>query len=352
MIFGGAYGTGREIAEFVSRHGPWGGMLSLAVICAGFGTVLALSFELARVFRLYDYRNFLKRLIGSAWWLYELLFLVALLLVLAVNSFAAGSIIESQFGIPQLLGIGILFVAVVLLNFFGRKLLEGSMSFWMIALTAVLVVFCAMTLTLDGDAIGEAFAGSSMTGNWMVSGLQYTLYNVAVVPVLLYCARGIESRSEAIVGGFVAGAMGAFPALVFHFTFMAGYPRVLDEALPTYWMIGQLGVPWLMGAYVVVLFGMIIQTMAGLLHGLNERMDAWFMEQRGRLCGRRAHGIIAAAVLIVSLLLSRFGITDLVAKGYGNLAWGYLLVFVLPLLTIGAYRLAKAYSVAPGVRPT
>lgn len=347
VIFGGAYGTGREIAEFVTRHGPWGGLLSLAVIGIAFGAVLALSFELARVFRLYDYRNFLMGLIGGAWWLYEVLFLIALLLVLAVNGSAAGNILESQLGIPQLAGIAVLFLAVVLLNFFGRQLLEKSMSFWMIALSAVLLVFCGLTLLHRGDLVAQAFAQSPATGSWMVSGLQYAFYNVAVVPVLLFCARGIETRGEAVAGGLLAGAMGAFPALIFHITFMAGYPEVLVEALPTYWMIGQLAMPWLMLAYVIVLFGMIIQTLAGLLHGLNERVDAWFQERRGRICSRRTHAAIAAGILLLSLLLSRIGITALVAEGYGNLAWGYLLVFILPLFTIGVYRLAKASARVP-----
>ena len=32
VVFGGSYGTGREVMEFVSRHGPVGGLLSLAAV--------------------------------------------------------------------------------------------------------------------------------------------------------------------------------------------------------------------------------------------------------------------------------------------------------------------------------
>jgi len=35
-------------------------------------------------------------------------------------------------------------------------------------------------------------------------------------------------------------------------------------------------------------------------------------------------------------------ITSLIAKGYGTMSYGFLLVYVLPLLTIGAYRIFKA----------
>ena len=68
VIFGGAYGTGREIVEFVTRYGAMGGLGALVVIALCFGITLALSFELARLFGRYDYRSFFMILIGRAWW--------------------------------------------------------------------------------------------------------------------------------------------------------------------------------------------------------------------------------------------------------------------------------------------
>jgi uncharacterized membrane protein YkvI len=116
-------------------------------------------------------------------------------------------------------------------------------------------------------------------------------------------------------------------------------PASLAERLPTYFMIGKLASPWLMAAYIVVLFAMIIQTCAGLLQGVIERLDAWLLERRGRKGGRLAHSILSGAVLLVSLLLASFGITALVAKGYGNMAWGYLVIYMIPLLTVGIFRI-------------
>jgi len=54
------------------------------------------------------------------------------------------------------------------------------------------------------------------------------------------------------------------------------------------------------------------------------------------------HASVATATLLVGLLLANFGITALVAKGYGNIAWGHLIVYVIPLFTIGLYKILKA----------
>lgn len=339
VIFGGAYGTGREIAEFVSRHGPGGGLLALLIIMFGFGLILAISFELARVARVYDYRGFMKVLVGRGWVAFECLFLAGLLLVLAVNGSAAGTILHDQFSVPALLGSGLLFAIVVVLSFLGREFLTKSMAFWMTALTIILVILFVESINQRGAHISQVFAAELTTGNWFTSGLQYTLYNAAVIPILLYCARDIDTRAKAIGAGFFAGAMGAFPALVFHMLFMSAYPEVLNQEIPTYWMIDKLEVSWLMIAYILVLFGMIIQTVAGLLHGLIERVDVWYDELRQKPLDRWVHALITAFVLLLGLLLSKLGIIALVAQGYGNLAWGYLVIYVIPLLTVGLYRI-------------
>lgn len=335
VIFGGAYGTGREIAEFVSRHGPVGGLLGLGVIFAGFTIILFLSFEIARRFQVYDYRNFFKRLVGPAWFSFEILFLIAVLLVLAVNGSAAGTILQEQFHINASVGVGLLFITVVLLNYFGREFVEQSMSVCMLALTAVLIVFCVVTVTQRSDQLSAAFTHGGGAGGWAVSGLQYTLYNAAVIPVLLFCARDLSCARDSAISATVAGIAGAFPALIFHFTFMSNYPAVLDEALPVYALLKDVAGPLLFLTYIIVLFAMMIQTVAGLLQGLIERLDGWAMEIRNTPLSSRNHALIAAGVLVASLLISRFGITAIIAKGYGTLAWGYLLVFVIPLVTIG-----------------
>ena len=61
--------------------------------------------------------------------------------------------------------------------------------------------------------------------------------------------------------------------------------------------------------------------------------------ERGRKGDPITHAIVAGGALLISLFLASFGITALVAKGYGTLAWGYLIVYFIPLLTIGVYKI-------------
>ena len=53
---------------------------------------------------------------------------------------------------------------------------------------------------------------------------------------------------------------------------------------------------------------------------------------------RWAHASFAFVALLAAVAFGQLGIIALVAKGYGTIAWGFLLVFVLPMMTVGVYR--------------
>jgi uncharacterized membrane protein YkvI len=334
VIFGGAYGTGREIAEFVSAYGPLGGILSLLVVAAIFIVTLTLCFELARMFKTYEYRSFLASLVGPGWVVYEILLVLSIPLVLAVNGSAVATIMEDQLRLPATLGVIITFGVVTLISFRGRKAVEGSMLFIAAGLVAVLSMTIAAAMATGADSIRATLSTAQVVAGWPVAALKYSLYNVAIIPVILYCARDIRSTGESICSGVIAGIAGVFPAAVFHVAFMAAYPEILREPLPVYTVLKSLASPIFFWTYIVVLTLMIIATVLGLLHGFNERLDAWNMERTGKPIAPTARALAAIAVMMLSLLLAQFGITALIAEGYGTLAWAYLLVFVAPLLLL------------------
>ncbi len=48
---------------------------------------------------------------------------------------------------------------------------------------------------------------------------------------------------------------------------------------------------------------------------------------------------MAGAIVALAGILSQVGIIDLIAKGYGTLAWGFMILYIIPLLTVGIWRL-------------
>ena len=90
IVIGGGYGTGRELVEFFLTEGPAGGYLGMLISTVIWGVILALSFELARAGRFFDYRTFLSSLLGRGWVAFEVLYVLQVILTVAVVGSASG----------------------------------------------------------------------------------------------------------------------------------------------------------------------------------------------------------------------------------------------------------------------
>ena len=75
-VIAGAYGSGKELEQFFLSHGPIGGLLGMTVTMVIFGVVLMAAYEFSRRFRLFDYRTFMRALLGPIWPVYEVLLIL------------------------------------------------------------------------------------------------------------------------------------------------------------------------------------------------------------------------------------------------------------------------------------
>ena len=82
VVFGGSYGSGQEVAQFVSSAGPDGGYVALAVVALIWGLLLGTSFELARRHRAFEYSGFMAVLLRRGAFIYEIAILLAMVLIL------------------------------------------------------------------------------------------------------------------------------------------------------------------------------------------------------------------------------------------------------------------------------
>ena len=114
VVIGGGYATGREIAEFFLPAGPWGGIAAMLVATAIWCVVCAVTFVFARRLRERDYRSFFRALLGRAWPVFEVAYLLFVVLILAVFGAAAGAIGSATFGAPPIVGTLILMVAIAI----------------------------------------------------------------------------------------------------------------------------------------------------------------------------------------------------------------------------------------------
>ncbi len=342
VLVGGGYGTGREIVEFFTQYGGGGGVLGLIVTVLCWWLVLAVTWEFARIFQLYDYRSFFKQLLGRWWVLFEILFILMFLLVLAVVASAAGEILQTRFGIPYAVGILAMLVLVGALTFFGRDIVTKSLALWTVFLYGMFIFYFAAAFLENGEAIGAQIAMWEVGSGWGVSGFQYAMYNLFIIPAILFSTRALETRKEVIGSAGAASFICAVPALMFHVSFLGDFENVLAQEIPVFFVITSLGIGALLVIYLIALFGTFIETGAGLIQGSIERVDGYLRETRRRTLAPIHRALLAVAGIGLSAGLATLGIIPLIARGYGTIAWGFFAVYVIPVLTIGVWQLRRA----------
>jgi uncharacterized membrane protein YkvI len=132
------------------------------------------------------------------------------------------------------------------------------------------------------------------------------------------------------------------PAVLFHISYTVGYPAVLDQPVPNYWMMSQYTTPLLLGIFLVALLGTLVETGAGLVQGLIERIEAVLKPGEGEALGHPARAAIAIVTLGLGGLLGSLGIVSLVAKGYSALSIGFAVVYIIPICTLGVFKILQA----------
>lgn len=340
-VIGGGYATGRELVEFFLPVGAWGGLLAMAVSMVVWSAVLMVSFELARRARSYEYRSFFKLLLGPGWFLFEIAYFLLMIIVLAVMGAAAGEITNSLFGLPKLMGSLGMIAATAFVLFYSNATIERFLALSVGYLYLVYVVFVIWSVVAFGDRIAVNFATVPVGEQWFKAGITYAGYNVATIPAVLFCIRHLTRRREAIIAGLLAGPLGMLPGVVFYIAMMGYYHEIGEVALPSAFLLAKLGAPWFAWAFQIAVLLTLVDTGVAMLHAINERMARAF-EERQQPMPRILRPALSGSIMVASVYAAAaIGLVGLIAQGYGLLTYAFIVLFILPVLTVGIWRISR-----------
>ncbi len=347
VLIGGGYATGREIVEFGARFGAlgWWGIVAIFI---GFSVISILTYELARTFKAYDYRNWVKQIIWKLWPLFDVLFIVMAVLVIAIVGSATGNIVKDILGWPYWVGVSLAIIVVGFLNFYGRKMIEGFKTIGTVLLYFGYVVFAGIVLSKNWGHVQQVFAtgdtsyvGSVSLGAVFWVGILYVAYNLVCLPATFFTLDRQTERKHTFWAGIITGLLATVPFALTYLSMMGFYPskEVLGAPVPWLVMLKESGGTGLIALFGIVIGWTLIETCTGLIHAITERIDVNLKEMGKTGLTAQQSVFISVGTLVAALILSKVGIIALVAKGYTFMAYGFLILFALPLLTIGIIRI-------------
>lgn len=347
VLMGGGFTTGREIVEFGAKYGALGWLGGIGIFL-GFTIMAILMFEFARKFKRYDYRSLLKELIGPFWFLFDIVYLLLAILIIAIMASATGEILHETLGFHYWAGVILIIIIVGILNFYGKGLIERFKTFGSLSLMIGYLIFAFLVISSTWEQALEVLRSgdtSYISGEISIfvvlwTGILYVGYNLAVYPAALFSIKRQTSRKDAVLAGLIAGILMTVPWFLTYISIMGHYPseEVLGATVP--WLVMMQDFP----LFFIVLFGIVvgwtlIETASGMIHAFVDRLEAQMEELANKKLSPTQKGSIAVGTLVLAVILAQVGIIDLISKGYTAMAYAMIVVFAVPLLTIGVYKI-------------
>ncbi len=348
LVIGGGYATGREVAEFFLPNGPWGGVYAILLATALFSGACILTFLFARAAAAFDYKSFFAALLGPGWVVWEVAYILFVILILAVYGAAAGAIGTAALGWPALAGTAALMAGIILFTTYGTHAVERLFEWAAYLLYGVYALFFVFAFSDFGGQIADGFAApqATVTQNWALNGATYFSYNILGAIVVLPVLHHLTSSRDAVIAGAICGPLAMLPALLFFVATVAFYPTIIDAELPSDFLLERMGRPWFQSLFQIMVFSALLQSGVSAVHAFNERIDAAWRRSRGVPLGSRARLLISLVLLGGCMFLAeRFGLVALIGSGYRFFAYVLLAVFVVPLCTVGVARILASRRV-------
>jgi uncharacterized membrane protein YkvI len=127
----------------------------------------------------------------------------------------------------------------------------------------------------------------------------------------------------------------------------AYYPEIGDEPLPSDFLLRRIGLVWFQMLFQLMIFSALLETGIGIVNAFNERVANSRGSER---LSRRGRLLIGGALVIGSgFAASAIGLVELIARGYGAFGYIMLMIFVLPLATIGLWRIVRRPAASPAI---
>lgn len=314
-VVGAGFATGQEVLQFFTAFGIggiWGALLATVLFALLGATILRLGQELQAGSHVEIVNRATGRVVGRLldWVITFFLFGGS-----AVMMAGAGAVFGEHFGLPPLLGSGLLAllaVGTVLLGLRGVVTSIAVVAPVLIGLVAIVSMSAIWRQGLGPAQLAWQDIASAPVRWWPVSAVLYVSYNLILsVGVLGPLGREVTDAGALRWGGRIGGIALGLAALLIHLALLAGTPLTATFEVPMLYL-ARLFPAWLGFLYTIVLWAEIYTTAVASLFGLAVRF-----REPGR-AGFRPFVIVST---ILALGLSQFGFSTLVSVLFPVVGW-------------------------------
>ncbi|MCG3399225.1 hypothetical protein [Staphylococcus massiliensis] len=249
----------------------------------------------------------------------------------------AGSNLNQQFGIPTIIGTLLMTLLVIICGMFnvdGVVKIIGNITPFLIVFIIGIAIYSFFNADGSLSTLNDISSSKETTlPNWIIAGINYSSFNTSLgASMSIVIGGSVKDPKTAAKGGLLGGLMLGGLILLSHFAIFSKIKEVGDLELPTLGIVNHIS-PILGIIMAIVIFGMIFNTALGMFYSFTARFKD---------VGSKSFKIIYIISIIVGLIVSFVGFTDLVAFFYPLI--GYLGIVLIGALIYAPFKLKRQKS--------
>lgn len=333
-LIGAGFASGQELMQFFGDYGTRGLIMS-AFAGVAFSAIAVIIMLTARNLGTISYEEISTppvKVLRVGMNIYITFMLSTVLIVMIAGSGAMG---HALFNVSPVVGNAVMAAALLITGVLGSDRLLRSFNFIVPVMTLIALVAAVLGIIEGPDDIimGVSENASSLSGNFLSSGILYIGYNyIALTAVLSPLGVGAKNRRNIIAGSVAGGLSLGLIAVLLSVSIVKNYSLVSSEEMPVL-TIARMSGPAIGTLYSGALFLAIFATGVGFLYGLLKRFSQY---SSGVF---RNQPLVTAAIVVTAFALSNFGFSGLISVIYP--ISGYVSLVALVLLVINYVRSIK-----------
>ena len=269
-------------------------------------------------------------------------FLTGVLAVAACLA-GAGTLLKGMLGLPYMAGVLVIGAILVVVAMYGYQVISAVSGVLAVIMIAFLLIIFTMGMGHNMDNLTTIlsnrvmFEGQSFGGAFFKM-IMYACFQATTVSSMVAVNGSYRTSTDikryAVLGFIMNAVMLTLSCL----TVLSGMPATANE-LPILTVCQSLNTPWLTLVYQIILLLAFLSTGVTIVFGLSKR---YAMLLPKKIKGDQLRKFICAeAFIIVNILVAQLGLLPIINKGYTYMGFISLVMYVIPSLTIGVWKLRR-----------
>jgi uncharacterized membrane protein YkvI len=253
-----------------------------------------------------------------------------------------GELVANMINVPYVIGAVIISAIVFLLTTFGSKVFLNSAAILSVILVGVLTVVTGIGIIAHWDELVQIISSGQSErslGSALFAAVLYASFQCIIAGSTVSVSDVLVTRRDVVKASIYGFLLNGGMMLMICVMMLGYYPAVNGEVLPVYYIISDLGIPFLQPAYTLILFLAFITTGITLIFAIVKRFEKFGAKSMPKIQTRRT--VYSITFIVVCYFISLVGLLNIVKLGYSAVGYLGIPFVLLPTIIVGHIKMKK-----------